>query len=85
METKTAIAAEWFKAYPKPVIDSAGKYGAGLALGKKPGEIAISVPFDWAMFACAPPAAGCCQKNARARWRRRSTGFRAIPRLGMPP
>ena len=48
METKTAIAAEWFKAYPKPVIDSAGKYGAGLslecigkalrALGKKLGD-----------------------------------------------
>ncbi|MGN0877426.1 MAG: aldo/keto reductase [Kiritimatiellia bacterium] len=57
METKTAIAAEWFKAYPKPVIDSAGKYGAGLALecigkalralGKKPGEIAISVKLGW--------------------------------------
>ena len=57
METKTAIAAEWFKAYPKPVIDSAGKYGAGLsldcigkalrALGKKPGEITISVKLGW--------------------------------------
>lgn len=57
METKTAIAAEWFKAYPKPVIDSAGKYGAGLslecigralrALGKKPGDITISVKLGW--------------------------------------
>ncbi len=57
METKTAIAAEWFKAYPKPVIDSAGKYGAGLslecigkalrALGKKLGDITISVKLGW--------------------------------------
>ena len=57
METKTAIAAEWFKAYEKPVIDSAGKYGAGLslecigralrALGKKPGDITISVKLGW--------------------------------------
>lgn len=57
METKTAIAEEWFKAYPKPIIDSAGKYGAGLslecigkalrALGKKPGDITISVKLGW--------------------------------------
>lgn len=32
METKVAIAAEWFKAFEHPVIDSAGKYGAGLSL-----------------------------------------------------
>ena len=32
METKVAVAAEWFKAYPHPTIDSAGKYGAGLSL-----------------------------------------------------
>ena len=32
METKVAIAAEWFKAFERPVIDSAGKYGAGLSL-----------------------------------------------------
>ena len=57
LETKTAIAGEWFKAYPKPVIDSAGKYGAGLSLecigktlkllGKKPGDITISVKLGW--------------------------------------
>ena len=57
LETKTAIAAEWFKAYPKPVIDSAGKHGAGLSLecigktlkllGKKPGDITISVKLGW--------------------------------------
>ncbi len=56
-ETKRAIAAEWFRAFPKPVIDSAGKYGAGLslasigealeALGKKPGDLAISVKLGW--------------------------------------
>ncbi|MBP5319616.1 MAG: aldo/keto reductase [Kiritimatiellae bacterium] len=56
-ETKRAIAAEWFKAFPKPVIDSAGKYGAGLsleaigaaleALGKRPGDLAISVKLGW--------------------------------------
>lgn len=57
MELKVAIAAEWFKAYDRPVIDSAGKYGAGLslecigkalkALGKKNGEIAMSVKLGW--------------------------------------
>ena len=57
METKVAIAAEWFKAYPKPVIDSAGKYGAGLSLecigkalktlGKKEGDLTISVKLGW--------------------------------------
>ena len=57
METKVAIAAEWFKAYPHPVIDSAGKYGAGLSLecigkalrvlGKKPEDITISVKLGW--------------------------------------
>ena len=57
METKTAIAAEWFKAYPHPTIDSAGKYGAGLslecigkalrALGKTGDDIDISVKLGW--------------------------------------
>ena len=57
METKVAIAAEWFRAYPHPIIDSAGKYGAGLslecigkalkALGKKPDDITISVKLGW--------------------------------------
>ena len=57
METKVAIAAEWFKAFEHPVIDSAGKYGAGLslecigkalkALGKKNGDLAISVKLGW--------------------------------------
>ena len=56
-ETKIAIAAEWFKAFERPVIDSAGKYGAGLSLecigkalkvlGKKPGDLVISVKLGW--------------------------------------
>ena len=56
-ETKVAIAAEWFKACEKPFIDSAGKYGAGLSLecigkalhelGKKPGDLTISVKLGW--------------------------------------
>ena len=65
METKTAIAAEWYKAYPKPIIDSAGKYGAGLslecigkalrALGKKPGDITISVKLGWRRMPLTTP------------------------------
>ena len=57
METKVAIAAEWFKAFEHPVIDSAGKYGAGLslecigkalkALGKKNVDLTISVKLGW--------------------------------------
>ena len=57
METKVAIAAEWFRAYPHPIIDSAGKYGAGLSLecigkalrklGKQPDDITISVKLGW--------------------------------------
>ena len=57
METKVAIAEEWFAAYPHPIIDSAGKYGAGLSLecigkalrvlGKKPDDITISVKLGW--------------------------------------
>ena len=57
METKVAVAAEWFKAYPHPTIDSAGKYGAGLslecigkalkALGKTGDDIDISVKLGW--------------------------------------
>ena len=31
-ETKLELAKAWFRASPKPTIDSAGKYGAGLAL-----------------------------------------------------
>ena len=56
-ETKVAIAAEWFKAFDRPVIDSAGKYGAGMSLdcigralrelGKQPGDLAISVKLGW--------------------------------------
>ena len=56
-ETKVEIASEWFKAFPKPFIDSAGKYGAGLslecigkalrALGKKNGDLTISVKLGW--------------------------------------
>ena len=57
METKVAIAAEWFKAFEHPVIDSAGKYGAGLSLecigkalkelGKKNDDLTISVKLGW--------------------------------------
>ena len=57
METKVAIAAEWFNAFERPVIDSAGKYGAGLSLecigkalktlGKKNGDLTISVKLGW--------------------------------------
>ena len=56
-ETKVEIVTEWFKAFPKPFIDSAGKYGAGLSLecigkalrelGKKPGDLTISVKLGW--------------------------------------
>ena len=56
-ETKVAIAAEWFKAFDRPVVDSAGKYGAGMSLdcigralrelGKQPGDLAISVKLGW--------------------------------------
>ncbi len=55
--TKVDIAAEWFKAFERPVVDSAGKYGAGLslesigkalkALGKQNGELEISVKLGW--------------------------------------
>lgn len=56
-ETKVEIAAEWFKAFAHPIIDSAGKYGAGLslesigralkALGKQNGDLTISVKLGW--------------------------------------
>ena len=56
-ETKVEIAAEWFKAFDHPVIDSAGKYGAGLSLecigkalkslGKEAGDLTISVKLGW--------------------------------------
>jgi len=56
-ETKVEIVAEWFKAFDHPVIDSAGKYGAGLslecigkalkALGKMNGDLTISVKLGW--------------------------------------
>ena len=64
-DTKVAIAAEWFKAYPHPVVDSAGKYGAGLslecigralrALGKRPGDITIGVKLGWRRKPLATP------------------------------
>lgn len=91
---------EYLAAFPSRRKDVLGAYRAlfelkaagevkGVGIGSKDWtvirDLARDVPFDWAMFACAPPAAGCCPKNAWARWRRRSTGFRAIPRLGMPP
>ena len=64
-ETKVEIAAEWFKAFEHPVIDSAGKYGAGLslecigkalkALGKKNGDLTISVKLGWRRSRCLDP------------------------------
>lgn len=56
-ETKLAIAREWVSCVEHPVIDSAGKYGAGLALemigaclrdlGVRPGEAMISNKLAW--------------------------------------
>ncbi len=56
-ETKRAIAAEWMRAVDSPVIDSAGKYGAGLALESighvlrdldiEPSEVTISNKLGW--------------------------------------
>lgn len=57
-ETKAAIAREWFRHSPSPVtLDSAGKYGAGMALerigsnlkamGIKPGQVQISNKLGW--------------------------------------
>jgi len=64
-ETKVEIAAEWFKAFPKPFIDSAGKYGAGLSLecigralrrlGKRPGDLTVSVKLGWRRKPLATP------------------------------
>ncbi|MGN0832578.1 MAG: aldo/keto reductase [Kiritimatiellia bacterium] len=55
--TKLEIVSEWFQAFPRPFVDSAGKYGAGLALecigralralGKRPGDLTISVKLGW--------------------------------------
>ncbi len=44
-ETKLAIVRNWLKEQPNPVIDSAGKYGAGLALemiGEKLAQLGIA-------------------------------------------
>ena len=56
-ETKLELADAWFRTAAKPAIDSAGKYGAGLALesigralrdlGVSPGGITISVKLGW--------------------------------------
>jgi D-threo-aldose 1-dehydrogenase len=57
-ETKLAISREWFADVPKPVVlDSAGKYGAGLALeviganlrelGIAPEDVLISIKLGW--------------------------------------
>jgi len=57
-ETKLAIAKEWFEHVPRPVVlDSAGKYGAGLALemlgrtlgwlGVKAEDVLISNKLGW--------------------------------------
>lgn len=99
METKVAIAAEWFKAFEHPVIDSAGKYGAGLslecigkalkALGKKNGDLTISVKLGWrkadpekdaAAFAF-PLVLPCAVQPLRTRSRRACGGIRLSPRV----
>ena len=57
-ESKAELVREWFRCMPKPVaIDSAGKYGAGLALeviqreltnlGIEPAEVVISNKLAW--------------------------------------
>lgn len=56
-DTKLSLVAEWFKAQERPVADSAGKYGAGMALevmGKclrklevPPERISISNKLGW--------------------------------------
>lgn len=56
-ETKRAIVAQWIEQQDQPVIDSAGKYGAGLALenigrllgelGVDPGAVRISNKLGW--------------------------------------
>ena len=57
-ETKTSIVSECLRLVPKPVVfDSAGKYGAGLALeklgeilgklGTKPEDVLISNKLGW--------------------------------------
>lgn len=55
--TKLAIIREWLSCVERPVIDSAGKYGAGLALevigaclrelGVRPGDVTISNKLAW--------------------------------------
>ena len=55
--TKREIVRNWLKHEPHPVIDSAGKYGAGLALenigrflgelGVEPGDVRISNKLGW--------------------------------------
>jgi D-threo-aldose 1-dehydrogenase len=55
--TKRAIVSEWIRTQPNPVIDSAGKYGAGLALekigyyldelGVSPENVLISNKLGW--------------------------------------
>lgn len=57
-ETKLAICREWFEQLPKPlVVDTAGKYGAGMALeeigrclrelGAKPDDVVLSNKLAW--------------------------------------
>ena len=57
-DTKAAICREWFRLLPKPVVvDTAGKYGAGLALeelgnclrelGVSPDDVVISNKLAW--------------------------------------
>ena len=42
-ETKLELVKAWFRTAAKPSIDSAGKYGAGLALETIPYEVLTSV------------------------------------------
>ena len=64
-ETKLAIAREWVSCVQQPVIDSAGKYGAGLALeaigaclrdlGVRPGDVMISNKLAWKRIPLTTP------------------------------
>jgi D-threo-aldose 1-dehydrogenase len=64
-ETKRAIVSEWIRCQPCPVIDSAGKYGAGLALenigryldalGVPPEDILISNKLGWKRIPLTTP------------------------------
>ena len=77
-ETKLAIVSEFLKHSPKPVMfDSAGKYGAGLALeslsqclktlGVKPQDVIISNKLGWVQTELRTPEptfeVGCLERS----------------------